>query len=412
MKPQNVLILGAGGVAHVTAHKCAQYNDILGDICIASRTQAKCDKIIAGIHRKGHLKEPARQLTSRQIDATDTEAVVRLIEDTNSGIVLNLAQPFVNMMVLEACLQTGAAYLDTAVHEENDLVCEDPPWYANHEWKRAERCQERGVTAILGAGFDPGVVNAYCAFAAKHHFDRIETIDILDVNAGHHGMYFATNFDPEINFREFTIVWSWINREWVCSPVHDEKWVFDFPEVGPQPVYLTGHDEIHSLARFMDVDTIRFWMGFSDHYIKVFNVLNNVGMLSEKPVRTAEGLEVVPLKVLKAVLPDPMSLAPHYKGKTCIGCLVKGEQDGESKELFIYNISDHAACYREVGSQAISYTAGVPPAAAAVLMAQEIWLPKTMVNVEQLDPDPFLDLLEEMGLPTLIEDRTPSLRAN
>lgn len=407
MPKKNVLIIGAGGVAHVAAHKCAQHNDELGDVCIASRTKSKCDKIIASIHRKGHVKDPARKLQSRSVDALDVGAVARLIEETQSGIVLNLAQAFVNMTVLEACLRTGAAYLDTAIHEDPAKVCEDPPWYANYEWKRAERCAERGVTAILGAGFDPGVVNAYCALASKRHFDRIDTIDILDVNAGRHGMYFATNFDPEINFREFKKVWSWIDRKWASSPVHDEKWVFDFPVVGAQPVYLTGHDEIHSLFRYVDAESIRFWMGFGDHYINVFNVLKNVGMLSEKPVKTAEGVEVVPLKVLKAILPDPTSLAKRYTGHTCIGTLVKGEKDGEWKEIFIYNVCDHAACYKEVESQAISYTAGVPPAAAAILVAQGVWNPQTMVNVEQLDPEPFLDLLGQMGLPTQIEDRTP-----
>ncbi|HNC73769.1 MAG TPA: saccharopine dehydrogenase C-terminal domain-containing protein, partial [Elusimicrobiota bacterium] len=260
----------------------------------------------------------------------------------------------------------------------------------------------------LGVGFDPGVVNAYCALAVKKHFDTIDTIDILDVNAGSHGKYFATNFDPEINFREFKKVWTWIDRQWVCKPVHAEKWTYDFPLVGPRTVYLTGHDELHSLSKNINARSIRFWMGFGDHYINVFNVLKNIGMLSEAPVKTAEGLEVVPLKVLKAVLPDPASLAPNYTGWTCIGNLVKGTKNGQPKEILIYNTCDHAACYKEVESQAISYTAGVPPVAAALLVAQGVWNPQTMVNVEELDPEPFLALLDRIGLPTQIEDRTPA----
>ncbi len=404
---KNVLIIGAGGVAHVAAHKCAQNNDILGDICIASRRIEKCNKIIESIHRKGNLKDKSKKLYAREINAYDIPATVKLIQETNSEIVINLGTAYINMSVLEACIQAGVTYMDTAIHEDPDKVCEDPPWYANHEWKRKDQCKEKGINAILGIGFDPGVVNAYAALAVKHHFDKIDTIDILDVNAGKHGHYFATNFDPEINFREFTKVWTWIDRKWVEKPVHSEKWEFDFPVVGKQPIYLTGHDELHSLSQNIDANSIRFWMGFSDHYINVFNVLKNIGMLSEKPVKTAEGIEVVPLKVLKAVLPDPLSLAPTYTGYTCIGDLVKGTKDGKYKEIFIYNICDHAACYKEVESQAISYTAGVPPVAAAILVAQEIWNPKTMVNVEELDPDPLIALLDKIGLPTQIQDRTP-----
>ncbi len=406
---KNVLIVGAGGVAHVAAHKCAEHNDVLGDICIASRTQGKCDAIIESVKRKGHLKDKSKKLYSCRIDALDIPSTVKLIKETNSQIVINLAQAYVNMSLLEACIQAGVAYMDTAIHEDPNKVCEDPPWYANYEWKRKDRCKEHGITAILGAGFDPGVVNAYCALAAKHYFDKIDTIDILDVNAGSHGKYFATNFDPEINFREFKKVWTWIDRKWVCEKVHAVKMVYDFPVVGKMPVYLNGHDELHSLSKNIDADSIRFWMGFGDHYINVFTVLTNLGLTSEKPVRTAEGVEVVPLKVLKAILPDPSSLAPNYTGKTCIGNYVKGTKNGKRREIFIYNICDHAVCYKEVESQAISYTAGVPPVAAAILIARGIWDPKTMVNVEELDPDPFIELLGPMGLPTVVEEHPSPL---
>ncbi|MFH1093421.1 MAG: saccharopine dehydrogenase family protein [Candidatus Omnitrophota bacterium] len=405
---KNVLIVGAGGVAHVAAHKCAQNNDILGDICIASKTHSKCDAIIESVKRKKHLKDPFAKIYSKEFNALDIPAAVKLIKGTNSQIVINLAQSYVNMSLLEASIQSGAAYIDTAIHEEPNKVCEDPPWYANYEWKRQDKCRKKNITAILGAGFDPGVVNAYCALAVKHYFDKIDTIDIMDVNAGNHGKYFATNFDPEINFREFKKVWTWIDRKWVEEKVHSIKMVYDFPVVGPQPVYLNGHDELHSLSKYIDADSIRFWMGFGDHYINVFSVLSNLGLISEKPIKTAEGVEVVPLKVLKAILPDPLSLAPTYTGKTCIGSFVKGIKDGKKKEVFIYNICDHAQCYNEVESQAICYTAGVPPVAAAMLIACGIWDVKRMVNVEELNPDPFINLLNDMGLPTIVkEDPAP-----
>ncbi|HRD49559.1 MAG: saccharopine dehydrogenase family protein [Candidatus Competibacter sp.] len=404
---KNVLIIGAGGVAHVAAHKAAMNNDVLGDICIASRTQSKCDGIIESVSRKGHLKDSEKKLYSRQIDALDIPATVKLINETHSGIVINLGNAFINMSVLEACLETGAVYIDTAIHEDPDKVCENPPWYANYEWKRKDRCAEKGLTAILGAGFDPGVVNAYCALAVKRYFDKIDTIDILDVNAGSHGKYFATNFDPEINFREFIKVWTWIDRQWKEYPTHSVKRIYDFPVVGPCPIYLNGHDELHSLSQHIDANSIRFWMGFGDHYINVFTVLRTLGLLSHLPVTLTTGQQVVPLKVIKALLPDPQTLAPGYTGNTCIGNFVKGWKDGKKREIFIYQVSDHKKCFEEVESQGISYTAGVPPVAAAMLVAQGIWDPKTMVNVEELDPEPFIAILDRIGLPTEFKEITP-----
>lgn len=404
---RNVLIIGAGGVAHVAAHKAAMNNDVLGDICIASRTQSKCDEIIESIRKMDHLKDKSGKLYSRQLNALDIPATVKLIQETNSQIVINLGNAFVNMSVLEACLQTGAAYMDTAIHEEPDKVCENPPWYANYEWKRKERCEKAGLTAILGAGFDPGVVNAYCALAQKKYFDKIDTIDITDVNAGSHGRYFATNFDPEINFREFIKVWTWIDRQWREYPTHSIKRVYKFPVVGECPVYLNGHDELHSLSKNIDARSIRFWMGFGNHYINVFTVLRTLGFLSHLPVKLSTGQEVVPLKVVKALLPDPKTLAPNYTGKTCIGNFVKGWKNGKKREVFIYQISDHKQCYEEVGSQAISYTAGVPPVAAAMLIADGTWDVKKMVNVEELDPEPFIKILDNIGLPTNIKEIKP-----
>ncbi|MDR1418028.1 MAG: saccharopine dehydrogenase family protein [Endomicrobium sp.] len=400
MEKRNLLLIGAGGVAHVAAHKLAQSNNLFGNIFIASRSIDSCKQILDSIDRKNNYKDTLKKIQIKQIDALNVLGMIKLIKERNISITINLASAFCNMSILEACIETGSAYIDTAIHEEPNKVCENPPWYANHEWKRKDRCKANGITAILGAGFDPGAVNAYVAYAKKHFFDTIDTIDIMDVNAGSHGKYFATNFDPEINFREFIKVWTWIDKQWVCMPVHSEKKVFDFPVVGLQTIYLTGHDELHSLSKNIDANSIRFWMGFSDHYLNVFNVLKNLGLLSEKPVKTAEGLEVVPLKVVKACLPDPKTLAPNYTGNTCIGDLIVGTKDGRKKELFIYNICDHKACHEEVESQAISYTAGVPAVAAAILVAKGDWDCKTMVNVEELNPDPFISLLKDMGLAT------------
>ena len=402
---KNVLIIGAGGVGQVVAHKCAQHNDVLGDIHIASRTLAKCEEIVRSVHEKGSLKTGGK-LIAHALDAFDVDKTAELIRTTDCQIVINVGSAFLNMSVLSACLATGAAYIDTAIHEDPLKICETPPWYANYEWKRRAECEKAGVTAILGAGFDPGVVNAYARLAKDEYFDRIDSIDIVDVNAGSHGRYFATNFDPEINFREFTgQVWSWQDGKWTSNKMFEIRKDWDLPVVGTRPTYMTGHDEIHSLSQNLGVPNIRFWMGFGDHYITVFNVLKNLGLLSEQPIRTAEGLEVVPLKVVKAVLPDPSSLAPDYTGKTCIGDVVKGVKDGKEREVFIYNVADHAEAYQEVGSQGISYTAGVPAVAAAILIAEGAWDVKAMANVEELPPRPFLDLLNRMGLPTRIKDQ-------
>ncbi|MGH6761023.1 MAG: saccharopine dehydrogenase C-terminal domain-containing protein [Phyllobacterium sp.] len=401
---KNVLIIGGGGVAQVVAHKCAQHNDVLGDIHIASRSVAKCEKIVASVHEKKSLKVPGA-LEAHALDALDVVATKALIAKTQSQIVINVGSAFINMSVLRACIDAGVAYLDTAIHEDPSKICETPPWYANYEWKHRDECKEKGITAILGAGFDPGVVNAYAKLAFDEYFDRVDSIDIIDVNAGSHGRYFATNFDPEINFREFTgQVWSWQNSQWTSNRMFEVKRTDDLPTVGTQTTYMTGHDEVHSLSHHLKVPDVRFWMGFGEHYINVFTVLKNLGLLSEQPVKTAEGLEVVPLKVVKAVLPDPSSLAPDYTGKTCIGDIVKGVKDGKEREVFIYNVADHRVAYEEVGSQGISYTAGVPAVAAAILIANGTWDVKAMANVEELPPQPFLGLLNEMGLPTRIKD--------
>ncbi len=401
---KNVLIIGAGGVAQVVAHKCAQNNDVLGDIHIASRTKAKCNKIIASVHEKKAMKQPGI-FEAHALDALDIEATKALIRSTKSEIVINVGTAFLNMSVLRACMDTGAAYIDTAIHEEPNKICETPPWYGNYEWKRADECKEKGITAILGAGFDPGVVNAYAKLAKDEYLDKVTDVDIVDINAGSHGKYFATNFDPEINFREFTgVVYSWQGGEWKVNKMFEIGKDYDLPVVGTRRAYLCGHDEVHSLAKNMDGADVRFWMGFGDHYINVFTVLKSIGLLSEQPVKLADGSEVVPLKVVKACLPDPASLAPDYEGKTCIGDYVKGFKDGKEKTVFIYNVADHKEAYNEVGSQGISYTAGVPPVAAAMLVATGEWDVKQMANVEELPPKPFINLLNKIGLPTRIQD--------
>ena len=401
---RNVLIIGAGGVAQVVAHKCAQNNDVLGDLHLASRTVSKCEAIIQSVHDKTAMKQDG-VFEAHTVDGMDSAAVAALITKTGAQIVINVGSPFVNMTVLEACIQTGAAYIDTAIHEDPSKICETPPWYGNYEWKRRDDCAAAGVTAILGAGFDPGMVNAFARFAVDEFMDEVTSIDIVDINAGDHGKYFSTNFDPEINFREFTgTVYSWQQGAWQENKMFEVGREWDLPVVGKQKAYMSGHDEVHSLAANYPQADIRFWMGFGDHYINVFTVLQNLGLLSEQPVVTAEGLEVVPLKVVKAVLPDPSSLAPNYTGKTCIGDLVKGIKDGQEVEVFVYNVADHEEAYNEVGSQGISYTAGVPPVAIAMLIADGTYDQGVMMNVEELDPKPLFSLLDTIGLPTRVKD--------
>ncbi|RCL01771.1 MAG: Saccharopine dehydrogenase [Candidatus Tokpelaia sp. JSC085] len=403
---KNVLIIGAGGVAQVVAHKCAQNNNILGEIHIASRTETKCRMIVASVKEKMSMKT-AGVFVTHTLNALDVEATTALIKESGAQIVINVGTAFLNMSVLTACIKAKAAYIDTAIHEDPLKICETPPWYGNYEWPRRAECKKAGITAILGAGFDPGVVNAYATLARDDYFDHIDEIDIIDVNAGSHDCWFATNFDPEINFREFTgQVWSWQNSRWTSNRMFEIRRDWKLPVVGTYPTYMTGHDEIHSLSKNLDVANIRFWMGFSEHYISVFTVLKNLGLLSEKPVKTSEGLEVVPLKVVKAILPNPSSLAPGYRGKTCIGDQIKGTKNGKLREVFIYNTVDHKEAYTETGMQGVAYTAGVPAAAAAVLIANGDWDVRVMVNIEELPPRPFLTLLDMMGLSTRIREGT------
>lgn len=401
---KNVLIIGAGAVGSVVAHKCAQRSDVFGSVCLSSRTISKCKATIRSVESKNYPKNGAFRLFAQTIDAYDAEAVATLIRQTESHIVINVCTAFVNMSVMDACLETGAAYIDTAVHEDYDVMNAPYPWYANYEWKRRALFAEKGLTAILGAGFDPGVVNAYCAYAQKYEFDSIATIDIMDINDGSHGRFFSTNFDPEINLREVIEDACCLeDGEWRRFPHHSRTREYAFPEVGSRKLYLMGHDEVHSLSVNIEgVQSVRFWMGFDDHYLNCLNVFEKVGLLNHQKVTIPDGQKVAPLHVLKACLPDPASLAPTYKGKTCIGVLITGTYKGQEKELFVYNLCDHEHAYADVESQAIAYTAGVPPVASAVLVARGVWDVKTMVNVEELDPVPFLETLKEMGLSTAV----------
>ena len=395
---KNVLIIGAGGVGSAVTHKCAQHNGELGNIHLASRTLAKCERIAEGVREKGNLQNPDGELTVSRLDAKDLDAVAELIRRTKSAIVLNAGSPHCNLPIIEACLQTGAHYLDTAIYEKEGDFNMPPPWYANYEWKYRDRFVTARVTGILGIGFDPGAVNVFCAYVHKHLIDVIDSIDIMDVNAGDHGRYFATNFDPEVNLREILEdVLYWENGEWVRIPCHSKSRSYDFPVVGEHTVYSMGHDELHSLFANIPAKRIEFWMGFNDRYIGVFNVLNRLGLLSGDAV-DVEGTPVVPLKLLKAVLPDPASLAAGYTGEVCIGCLVKGRSAGTERGVFIYSTCDHADCFRDIGAQAISYTTAVPLVAAALLIARGDWNVGRLVNVEELDPDPFMALMPEVGL--------------
>lgn len=394
----NVLIIGAGGVGAATAHKAARNNAELGDIWLAARRPARCEEVLEGIRRRADLQSNF-QLRAAELDAMDSDAVARLIERARARIVINVASPHVNLAVMEACLRTGARYVDTALYEREGEINMPPPWYANYEWTLKDRFEATGTTAILGMGFDPGAVNAFVAWAGKHVMERIDSIDIMDVNGGSHGRYFATNFDAETNLREIAEDVQYFDEgEWRVTGCHSRSRTFDFPELGEYTLYSMGHDEIHSLVVNTGAPHVEFWMGFGEHYLKVFEVLNRLGLLGVEPVNV-EGQQVVPLKLVKALLPDPASLAADYTGRVCIGALVGGrDADGRARRLFVYSTCDHQHCYAEVGAQAISYTTAVPAVTAALLLARGEWDVGRMVNVEELDPDPFLELIPELGI--------------
>ncbi len=391
-----VLIIGAGGVGSVVTQKCAQVPEVFSEIMLASRSIDKCKKI------QEMCKNP---IQVAQVDADKASEVAALIKKFKPEIVINVALPYQDLTIMDACLATGVNYMDTANYEPPDVAHFEYSW----QWAYQKRYQDAGIMALLGCGFDPGASNVYCAYAQKHYFDTIHYIDIVDCNAGSHGHPFATNFNPEINIREVTqIVRHWANGKWVETPaILDPKTVhmsFDYPQVGPKESYMLFHEEEESLVKnIKGLKRIRFWMTFSENYLNHLRVLQNVGMTRIDPVKY-EGHDVIPLKFLKSVLPDPASLAPNYTGKTVIGCVFTGIKDGKSKTNFIYNVCDHAECYKEVKAQAISYTTGVGAMTGAMLMMKKIWKGAGVFNMEQLDPDPYMEIIGKYGLPWQVVD--------
>ena len=382
-----VLIIGAGGVGSVVTHKCAQVPEVFSRIVLASRTQSKCDAIAAQIKRP---------IETARVDADNVPELVALIRQVKPALVMNLALPYQDLHIMDACLEAGVDYLDTANYEPPD----EAKFHYGWQWAYHDRFREKGLMALLGSGFDPGVTSVFSAHALKHHFDEIHTIDIVDCNAGNHGHAFATNFNPEINIREVTARGKFYeNGQWVETDPLAVHTPFDFPEVGVKEMYLMYHEELESLAKFIPgVRRLRFWMTFGQEYLTHLRVLQNVGMTRIDPVMY-EGVEVIPLRFLKSVLPEPSSLGENYTGKTSIGCVFEGIKDGKTKKLMVYNVCDHAESYREVKAQAVSYTTGVPAMIGGLMMLTGAWRGKGVFNIEQFDPDPFMARLNQHGLP-------------
>ena len=393
------LMIGAGGVAGVVAHKCCQNPEVFQELCIASRTLSKCDAL------KKKLDGGKTKVTTAQLNADNTEEIIALIETFKPDIVINVALPYQDLTIMDACLAAKVHYLDTANYEPPDTAKFEYKW----QWAYKKKFEEAGITAILGSGFDPGVTGVFSAYAQKHYFDEIHTIDIVDANAGDHGYPFATNFNPEINIREVTANGSYFeNGKFIETEPMSIKRVYNLPQIGPKDIYLLHHEEMESLAlNIKGIKRIRFWMTFSESYLTHLKVLENVGMTSIEPIEF-EGKQIVPLQFLKAVLPDPASLGPRTKGKTNIGCIFTGVKDGQEKKYYVYNVCDHQACYAEVGSQAISYTTGVPAMIGAMMVLTGKWNKPGVYNVEEFDPDPFMEALNKFGLPW-VEDFNPNL---
>lgn len=410
-----LLIIGCGGVASVAIAKCCQRDDIFTEICIASRTKEKCDDVKAKLQDKTKTV-----ITTAKVNADSKEELVNLINSYKPQAVLNLALPYQDLTIMDACLETKVDYIDTANYEPEDT--DDPTWREIYEkrckekgftayfdyswqWDYKEKFEKAGIMALLGTGFDPGVTSVFTAYAKKHYFDEIHYVDILDCNGGDHGYPFATNFNPEINLREVSANGSyWEDGHWVETEPMEIKREFDFAQVGKKDMYLLHHEEIESLAKnYPEIKRIRFFMTFGQSYLTHMKCLENVGMLSTSPVMFG-GKEIVPIQFLKALLPDPASLGPRTKGKTNIGCIFTGVKDGKKKSIYIYNVCDHEECYKEVGSQAVSYTTGVPAMIGASLVLQGIWKKAGVFNVEEFDPDPYMEDLNKYGLPWVVDE--------
>lgn len=393
------LIIGCGGVASVAIHKCCQNSEVFSEIMIASRTKSKCDKL------KAKLDGGKTIIHTAKVDADKVDELIELINGFKPDVVLNLALPYQDLTIMDACLATKTHYVDTANYEPLDTAKFEYSW----QWAYHEKFKQAGICALLGSGFDPGVTSVFSAYALKHHFDEINYIDILDCNGGDHGYPFATNFNPEINIREVSAKGSyWENGHWVETEPMEIKRVYNFKEVGEKDMYLLHHEEIESLAKnIKGIKRIRFFMTFGQSYLTHLKCLENVGMTAIAPVEF-EGKMIVPLQFLKTILPDPASLGPRTKGKTNIGCIFRGKKKGKDKTYYLFNICDHEACYKEVESQAISYTTGVPAMIGAMLVMTNVWNKPGVWNMEEFDPDPFMDALNKWGLPWQ-EDFNPVL---
>lgn len=392
------LVIGAGGVGSVAVHKMAMNSDIFSEITLASRRKFKCDDIAKSVKERTGV-----EIKTAEVDAMDVDATAALIKETGAELVVNLALPYQDLAIMDACLKAGVNYMDTANYEPEDNAKFEYHW----QWAYQDKFKQAGLTAILGSGFDPGVTSVYATWLKKHKLDTIRQIDILDCNGGDNGKPFATNFNPEINIREVTApARHWENGQWVESPAMTHKYPFNFPGVGEKNMYLMYHEELESLStHFPEIERARFWMTFGDAYINHVTVLQNVGMTSIEPV-IHEGKEIIPLQFLKTVLPDPSDLGELTKGKTCIGDIATGQaKDGSGeKTYYIYNICDHEECYAEVGSQAVAYTTGVPAMIGAAQVLKGNWNEPGVWNMEQLDPDDFMDMLNKHGLPWQVEE--------
>ncbi len=390
---RTTLIIGAGGVSRVVVHKCVQNADVFGKIVLASRTKSKCDEIASEL--------PEADIHTTTVDADNTDELIQLIESCNADIVINVALPYQDLTIMDACIATKTPYLDTANYEHPD----EAKFEYKLQWQRDGAFKEAGIMGLLGSGFDPGVTNVFCAYAQKHYFDEIHTIDILDCNAGDHGYPFATNFNPEINLREVSANGRyWEDGEWIETKPMQIKMVWDYPEVGPKESYLLYHEEMESLVKHIKgLKRIRFFMTFGESYLTHMKCLENVGMLGIEAVEH-KGQKIVPIEFLKTLLPDPASLGPRTKGKTNIGIVAEGLKDGKKRKIYIYQVSDHEKCYEEVKSQAVSYTTGVPAMIGAKLMLEGVWSGTGVFNMEEFDPDVFMDELNVQGLPWHIQE--------
>ncbi|PCD02717.1 saccharopine dehydrogenase [Sphingomonas spermidinifaciens] len=399
---KDVLVIGAGGVSSVAVHKMAKNPELFGKVTLASRRKFKCDAIAQSVKERF-----GATIDTAEVDADDVDATARLIDQVKPKLLVNLALPYQDLNLMEACLKTGVDYLDTANYEPRDQAKFEYGW----QWAYQDRFKQAGLMALLGSGFDPGVTSVFATYIKKHLLDTIETLDILDCNGGDHGQHFATNFNPEINIREVTApARHWENGGWVETPALSERQVFIFDQVGAKNMYLMYHEELESLVKHIpEIKRARFWMTFGEQYLTHLRVLQNVGMTSIEPVMY-EGREIIPLQFLKAVLPEPATLGETTKGKTNIGDIATGTKDGAEKTVYVYNVCDHEDAYAETGNQAVSYTTGVPAMIGAALMLNGHWRGEGVFNMEQFDPDPFMDMLNQHGLPWQVKELPEPLR--